>query len=109
MQLAPHSFKQLFPNDEQLHNNVERFNHLQKTDHKPRIAVFGKFNQGKSTLLNALVGQDIFVASDKRETQKNQDYYQTNLTHLYSWQEFIKINQRICKALQTMENSNYFS
>lgn len=38
-----------------------------------------------------------------------QEYYQTHLTHLYSWQEFIKINQRICKALQTMENSNYFS
>lgn len=74
MQLALHSFKQLFPNDEQLHNNVERFNHLQKTDHKPRIAVFGKFNHGKSTLLNALVGHDIFATSDKRETVKNQEF-----------------------------------
>lgn len=34
-----------------------------------------------------------------------QDYYQTNLTHLYSWQEFVKINQQICQTLQATENA----
>lgn len=74
MQLDVYSFQQLFPNDETLRNTVERLNHLQQTDSKPRIAVFGKFNHGKSTLLNALVGQDIFAASDKRQTVKNQAF-----------------------------------
>lgn len=32
-----------------------------------------------------------------------QDYYQTHLTHLYSWQEFIELNQKICKQLQAVE------
>lgn len=74
MQLDARSFLQLFPDDEILRNKIERFNHLQQVDDKPCIAVFGKFNHGKSTLLNALVGQDIFAASDKRETVKNQEF-----------------------------------
>lgn len=37
---------------------------------EPRIAVFGKFNHGKSTLLNTLTGEDIFKVADIRETTK---------------------------------------
>lgn len=74
MVLPIHDFYQLFKNDKALLNNVERFNHLQQANCKPRIVVFGKFNHGKSTLLNALVGQDLFAVSDKRETVKNQEF-----------------------------------
>lgn len=74
MVLPIHEFYQLFKNDKVLLNCVERFNHLQQADSKPRIAVFGKFNHGKSTLLNALIGQDIFATSDKRETVKKQEF-----------------------------------
>jgi GTPase len=33
-----------------------------------RVAVYGKFNHGKSTLLNVLIGKEVFKVSDKRET-----------------------------------------
>lgn len=67
------AFHKLFPNNTTLQNDVERFNYLQQSNSKPRIAVFGKFNHGKSSLLNALVGKELFAVSDKRETQKNQE------------------------------------
>jgi GTPase Era involved in 16S rRNA processing len=53
----------------QLRNNtVNRLAFLLGTPEKTRIAVFGKYNHGKSTLLNALVGLEYFKAADKRET-----------------------------------------
>lgn len=54
---------------------IERFDYLQAVDNKPRVAVFGKFNHGKSTLLNALIDHEgYFKASDKRETRTNADF-----------------------------------
>ena len=48
---------------------MRRLNHLLRTvDEPPRIAVLGKYNHGKSELLNALVGTDHFKVADKRET-----------------------------------------
>mgnify|MGYP000148794739 CR=1 FL=1 len=38
-----------------------------------KIAVFGKYNHGKSTLLNALIGKDVFKTADKRETIENSE------------------------------------
>lgn len=74
MQLDLAQFKTLFPDDQVLLHSVERFNYLQTADERPNIAVFGKFNHGKSTLLNALVGQEVFAASDKRETVVNKAF-----------------------------------
>lgn len=34
----------------------------------PVVTVIGKYNHGKSSLLNALIGQEAFAVSDKRET-----------------------------------------
>jgi hypothetical protein len=34
----------------------------------PVVTVIGKYNHGKSSLLNELIGQDAFAVSDKRET-----------------------------------------
>ncbi|MGI9280372.1 MAG: GTPase [Endozoicomonas sp.] len=54
--------------------NLGRLKHLKHQTGNPRVAVFGKYNHGKSTLLNALIGQDIFSAADKRETLVNKEY-----------------------------------
>ncbi|PHQ83879.1 MAG: hypothetical protein COB58_00285 [Thalassobium sp.] len=47
---------------------IFRLEEILISDDKPRIAVFGKYNHGKSTLLNALVGEEKFKVDDKRET-----------------------------------------
>ena len=58
-----------FPN---YREKIERYIHLISTSDKPCVAVFGKYNHGKSTLLNALINQNnYFKVSDKRETQVN--------------------------------------
>lgn len=41
-------------------------------DSPPTVAVLGKYNHGKSSLLNVLIGEPCFAVSDKRETRKNQ-------------------------------------
>lgn len=54
--------------------NVRRLSVLLDEDKMPRVAMFGKYNHGKSTLLNALVGEDLFKASDTRETVDISEY-----------------------------------
>ena len=54
---------------------LRRLNHLLCTKGEPpRIAVLGKYNHGKSSLLNALVGTDHFSVADKRETVRVHEY-----------------------------------
>ena len=54
---------------------LRRLNHLLRTGGEPpRIAVLGKYNHGKSSLLNALVGTDHFSVADKRETVRVYEY-----------------------------------
>ena len=75
-------FIKLFPTHR---SKIERFNYLEKADSNPCVAVFGKYNHGKSTLLNALINQNgYFKASDIRETQKNKAFLdqKNNLTWL---------------------------
>lgn len=48
--------------------NLRRISTLMGAGEEPKIAVFGKYNHGKSTLLNALIGKEIFKVADKRET-----------------------------------------
>ncbi|PSV15157.1 hypothetical protein C0W59_11805 [Photobacterium kishitanii] len=65
-------FTRIIPSSER---NLKRLMYL-LSDKKslPRIAVFGKYNHGKSTLLNAIVGHNKFKTADKRETICNEDY-----------------------------------
>ncbi|MGL5290730.1 MAG: GTPase [Vibrionaceae bacterium] len=58
---------------------IDRLLYLKSNASKPRIAVFGKYNHGKSTLLNALVGKSVFKAADKRETIENKELEQEQL------------------------------
>ena len=65
-------FVSLVPTSEPL---LRRLNVLLQTAAEPpRIAVLGKYNHGKSSLLNALVGTDHFGVSDKRETVAISEY-----------------------------------
>ncbi|MGY4878168.1 GTPase [Vreelandella aquamarina] len=48
--------------------NIRRLSVLLDSGEKPKVAVFGKYNHGKSTLLNAMIGQEVFKVADKRET-----------------------------------------
>ncbi|WP_293936133.1 GTPase domain-containing protein [Iodobacter sp.] len=64
----------------QLEREIKRLNFLQKEEKSIRIAVFGKYNHGKSTLLNTIVGEEVFKASDKRETTKNKTHHHKNIT-----------------------------
>lgn len=68
------AFVKLLPN---LKQDVQRLKFLQEEAKEARVVVFGKFNHGKSTLLNAIVGEEAFKASDARETKKNQNFTDT--------------------------------
>lgn len=61
----------LIPNSEP---NIKRLYQLVNVPDEAKIATFGKYNHGKSTLLNALCGDDIFKAADKRETTIIQEH-----------------------------------
>ncbi len=48
----------------------------------PTITVIGKYNHGKSRLLNELIGNDIFSVADKRETVNLSEHVQHNIRWL---------------------------
>jgi len=60
--------------------NLRRLSVLINAAEQPKIAVFGKYNHGKSTLLNALIGRDIFKVADKRETIAVSDFSHDGVT-----------------------------
>lgn len=43
---------------------------LEGINEAPRVSVLGKYNHGKSSLLNSLMDQDFFSVADKRETRE---------------------------------------
>lgn len=51
--------------------NLKRLDYLVNKASAPKIAVLGKYNHGKSSLLNAIIGEEIFSVADKRETVTN--------------------------------------
>ena len=69
-------FNMVIPSEEK---NLKRLKFLKEEASKLRIAVFGKYNHGKSTLLNALIEKEIFKVADKRETTKNDEYEHNNV------------------------------
>ena len=48
----------------------------------PTVTVIGKYNHGKSRLLNELIGDDIFSVADKRETTTLSEHLQHNIRWL---------------------------
>lgn len=64
-------FKKVVPTSEK---NLSRLVFLTEQAQDVRVAVFGKYNHGKSTLLNAIIGQEIFKAADRRETTEVREY-----------------------------------
>ncbi|MCU4493087.1 50S ribosome-binding GTPase [Acinetobacter guillouiae] len=48
----------------------------------PTVTVIGKYNHGKSRLLNELIGQDIFSVADKRETVVLSEHLQHHIRWL---------------------------
>lgn len=49
-------------------DDLARLDVLAHADDVPVITVIGKYNHGKSSLLNALAGDDVFAVADRRET-----------------------------------------
>lgn len=64
-------FEKMVPTSEK---NLSRLVFLAEQAKNVRVAVFGKYNHGKSTLLNAIIGREIFKAADKRETTEVREY-----------------------------------
>lgn len=50
-------------------NTLLQLRHRLAANSEPIIAAIGDYNVGKSSLLNALIGQDVFAVSDRRETR----------------------------------------
>src|SRR5690625_1988178 len=48
---------------------MQRMQLLMDQERLPTITVVGKYNHGKSSLLNALVGESHFAVADKRQTR----------------------------------------
>ena len=47
---------------------LKRLEKLANKNALPVVTVMGKYNHGKSRLLNELIGDDLFAVADKRET-----------------------------------------
>lgn len=55
-------------------NDLARLAVLRQSQSTPVITVIGKYNHGKSRLLNELIGSDAFAVADKRETTTLSEY-----------------------------------
>lgn len=59
--------------------HLARMRRLITTARTPTITVVGKYNHGKSRLLNELIGEDVFAVADKRETISLQEHIQQHV------------------------------
>lgn len=51
-------------------DQIKRLLHLSRGARAPVVTVLGKYNHGKSKLLNELIGRDVFKVADARQTVK---------------------------------------
>lgn len=65
LEQAQQAILQIVPSQ---HQAVARLAFLQQAQLPPIVTVVGKYNHGKSRLLNELIGESAFAVADKRET-----------------------------------------
>lgn len=63
-----------------LNNNIEELRELIARPSELQVAVYGKYNHGKSSLLNALVEKEVFKTADIRETVTIQSHTKESIT-----------------------------
>ena len=62
-----------------LESQLKRFEYMNQSNQYFNVVVYGKYNHGKSSLLNALIcKEDHFKAEDKRTTVENATYVDSN-------------------------------
>jgi small GTP-binding protein len=76
MKIDIERFTKISPDSE---THLKRLKFLKENANEIRVAVFGKFNHGKSTLLNAIIGENHFAVADKRETTEVSEYKYNNI------------------------------
>ena len=63
-----------------LNDNIKELRELIARPTELQVAVYGKYNHGKSSLLNALVKKEVFKTADIRETVTIQSHTKDNIT-----------------------------
>lgn len=76
---AVHDILSVMPNQT---GHLARLRRLILVGNYPTITVIGKYNHGKSRLLNELIGTDIFSVADKRETVNLTEHLHDNVRWL---------------------------
>lgn len=66
----------------QYQQSLARFSAILQAGDIPTITVVGKYNHGKSRLLNELIGVDVFSVADKRETTTLSDHVHNHVRWL---------------------------
>ena len=63
-----------------LNESIEQLRELLSQPLELQVAVYGKYNHGKSSLLNSLIGKEVFKTADIRETVTIKSYIKDNIT-----------------------------
>lgn len=74
-----HQILELLP---QTHSQLARLRAIIDAGAYPTVTVIGKYNHGKSRLLNELMGEDFFAVADKRETTTQTAHIQHDIRWL---------------------------
>lgn len=64
----------------ELNDKIEELKELIERPRELQVAVYGKYNHGKSSLLNALVKKEVFKTADIRETITIKSHTKDNIT-----------------------------
>ncbi len=63
-------------------HDLARLRVLAQVQAAPTVTVVGKYNHGKSRLLNELMGRDVFAVADRRETVTLSEHHHAELRWL---------------------------